>query len=310
MKTGLKIFFVIILILAVLAGIGFFVLKGWYDGNLEPVNKGGESKVVQVEIKKGTGNSGIAELLEKEGIIKNATVFKAYMKLNKINNLQAGKYTFDTSKDDVKAIIAKLQAGEIVDDSIKVTFIEGKSILDYAKIIADKTDNSLEDVFDLLKNEDYMNSLIEKYWFLTDEIKNPDIYYCLEGYLRPDTYIFENKEVSSETIINGILDHTDKLLTENKEAIENSGYTVHQILTLASVVEKEASRNEDMPGIAGVFYNRLNTNMSLGSDVTTYYAFQVDMTQSDLSKEQINTYNPYNTRRTKYEWKISCWTNL
>ena len=310
MKKGLKIFLILILVLVILAAIAFFCVKGWYDGNLEAVNKGKDTTIVQVEIEKGLGNVGIAELLEKEKVIKNATVFKVYMKLNNINGLQAGKYEFDTSKEDVKAVIEKLKNGDIRDESVKITFIEGKSILDYAKTIADKTDNSLEEVFDLLKNEDYLNSLIEKYWFITDEIRNEDIYYCLEGYLRPDTYIFENKSVSVETIINTILDHTDKLLTENREAIENSGYTVHQILTLASIVEKEASRDEDMPGIASVFYNRLRTNMSLGSDVTTYYAFQIDLAASDLSTEQINTYNPYNTRRTKYEWSFASRANL
>jgi len=304
MKKGLKIFLIIILILVILATIAFFVLKGWYEGNLEAINKGKETTLVQVEIEKGIGNAGIAELLEKEKVIKSATVFKIYMKLNNINGLQAGKYEFDTSKEDVKAVIEKLKTGNVRDESIKLTFIEGKSIIDYAKVITDKTDNSMEDVFDLLKNEEYINSLIEKYWFITDEIKNEDIYYCLEGYLRPDTYIFENQSVSVETIINSILDYTDKLLTEYRDAVENSGYTVHQILTLASIIEKEASMNEDMPEIAGVFYNRLNSNMSLGSDVTTYYAFQVDMATSDLSTEQINTYNPYNTRGPNMNGKL------
>lgn len=304
MKKGLVIFLVIVLILAALAGIGFLIAKGWYDSNLEAVNKDAKGETIQIEIEKGIGNSGIASLLEKNKVIKNATVFKIYMKLNKINNLQAGKYTFDNSKDDVKAVIAKLKAGEVDDDSVKITFIEGKTLVDYAKLIAEKTDNNLEDIFDLLRNEEYLNSLIEKYWFITDEIKNEDIYYSLEGYLRPDTYVFENRSISVEEIFNSILDYTDKLLTENKEAIENSGYTVHQILSLASVIEKEASNNEDMPGIAGVFYNRLNTNMSLGSDVTTYYAFNIDLAESDLTTTQINTYNPYNTRGPNMNGKL------
>lgn len=150
-----------------------------------------------------------------------------------------------------------------------------------------------EDVFELLKDEEYIDSLIEKYWFLTDEIKDENIYYPLEGYLLPDTYTFESVDVSVETIFNVILNFTDKFLSEYKDDFK---YTVHQTLTLASMAEMEGKSFEDREEIIGVFLNRIDIGMSLGSDVTTYYAFGVDMGESDLTKKQINTYNPYNTR--------------
>lgn len=304
MKKGLIIFLIIILILS-LVGIGtFFYLKNWYEGNLEAVQKNGKGEEISIEIKKGTSTIQIASLLEENKVIKSADAFKIYLKLNKLNNLQAGKYVFDNSKDDVKAVVQKLMAGDVRDDSIKIAFIEGKTMVDYAKTISEKTNNTMTQVFDLLKDEEYINSLIEKYWFITDEIKNGEIYYSLEGYLKPDTYTFENEDVSVEEIFNQILGWTDKFLAGYRAEIENSGYSVHQILTLASVVEKEASNSSDMPGIAGVFYNRLRTNMSLGSDVTTYYAFQVDMASSDLTSTQINSYNAYNTRGPNMNGKL------
>ena len=200
--------------------------------------------------------------------------------------------------------MSKLTNGDVADYSVTITFIEGKTIKDYAKLISEKTNNTLTDVFDLIKNEEYINSLIDKYWFITDEIKNEDIYYALEGYLKPDTYTFENEDVSVQEIFNQILNYTDKFLSNYRNDIENSRYTVHEILTLASVIEKEASNASDMPGIAGVFYNRLKTKMSLGSDVTTYYAFQIDLTESNLTSEQIGTYNPYNTRGPNMNGKL------
>ena len=304
MKKVLIIVLVIILVLALIAGGVFLYLKSWYEGNLEAVNASGKGEDISVEIEKGIGTTGIAELLEKNKVIKSADAFKIYVKLNKINNLQAGKYVFNNGKDNVEAITKKLASGDVEDNSITITFVEGKTIKDYAKAIADKTNNKMEDVFDLLKNQEYIDSLIQNYWFITEEIKSEDIYYALEGYLKPDTYTFENEDITVEEIFNQILGYTDKFLTTYKAQIENSGYSVHQILTLASIIEKEASNKEDMPGIAEVFYNRLKTNMSLGSDVTTYYAFQVDLAESDLTNTQINTYNPYNTRGPNMNGKL------
>ena len=304
MKKVLNILLVIIIVLVLAAGGVFLYLKNWYESSLKSVNENGKGKQIEVEIKKGTSTANIAALLEKNKVIKNADAFKIYLKLNKEKNLQAGKYVFDNGKDDVKAVVAKLTTGDVKDVSIKITFIEGKTIRDYAMTIAAHTENTVEDVLGLLENEEYINSLIEKYWFITEEIKDENIYYALEGYLRPDTYTFENENVTAEEIFNNILNYTDKLLSEYREQIENSGYTVHQILTLASVIEKEASNVEDMPAIAGVFYNRLKAKMNLGSDVTTYYAFQIDLSEKDLTSAQINTENAYNTRTPSMSGKL------
>ena len=76
------------------------------------------------------------------------------------------------------------------------------------------------------------------------------------------------------------------------------------MLSLASMIELEAKNAEDRAEVSGVFYNRLNKNMSLGSDVTTYYAYKVDMGERDLYMSEINGYNPYNTRGPRMEGKL------
>jgi UPF0755 protein len=96
----------------------------------------------------------------------------------------------------------------------------------------------------------------------------------------------------------------DKKLTSMKDQIENSNLTVHQMLTMASMAELEGKTTADRSEIIGVFYNRLNAKMSLGSDVTTYYAFKVDMGDRDLTKQELNTYNAYNTRGPNMNGKI------
>lgn len=300
MKKLVTIIISIVIILAIITVITIIT----YRNNLKPMKNEQDGEEIIVEIPEGYGVNKIAELLKEKSVIKSDIAFRVYSKLNKVNNLQAGKYCFNNGKENVEKIIQKLANGEVFKEEISITFIEGKNMRNIAKIIAKNTNNTEEDVFKLLENEEYIDSLIEKYWFLTNEIKDENIYYALEGYLLPDTYNFENTNVSVEKIFNVILNFMDKYLSEYKNEIENSNLTVHQILTLASITELEGKTDEDRAEIIGVFYNRINKKMNLGSDVTTYYAFKVDMGERDLKTKEINTYNPYNTRGPNMEGKI------
>ena len=299
MKKGLVVIIAIII-------VGIVGTCIFYNTGLSPLEKSSgnaDKKVVRVEIKEGMGISQIADLLVKEGIIRSANIMKIYSKLNNVNGLQAGKYDL-TPEEDTKTIISHIVNGEVADDSVKITFIEGKNMRYIAKTIAEKTTNTEEDVFKLLENESYIDSLIEKYWFISDEVKQDEIYYPLEGYLLPDTYVFESEDVSVKEIFNVILNFTEKFLNGYKEDIENNNLTVHQILTMASLAELEGKSLEDRKEIVGVFFNRIYSGMSLGSDVSTYYAFKVDMGDRDLTVKELNTENPYNTRGPNMSGKI------
>ena len=271
----------------------------WYNIEIKAVEKG-DGQVIRIEIQEGSGTAYIASLLEENNVIKSANAMKIYAKLNNISNLQAGKYDLDNS-EDLSTLLSHIQNGEIVNEEIKITFIEGKNMRSVAKAIAEKTVNTEEDVFELLEDEEYIDSLIDKYWFLNEDIKNNDIYYALEGYLLPDTYIFENEEVSVRTIFNVVLNYMDNFLTENKDKIK---YNVHELMTLASIAELEGVSDSDRKEIVGVLVNRLQNNMSLGSDVTSYYAFKVDMGERDLYAKELKTENPYNTRGPNMEGKL------
>ena len=96
----------------------------------------------------------------------------------------------------------------------------------------------------------------------------------------------------------------EKVLEEYKEKIDASDLNVHEILTLASIVEMESVHTEDRKDVASVVYNRLDRNMAIQSDVTTYYAFKVDMGERDLYQKELDTYNPYNTRGPNMEGKL------
>lgn len=301
-ENGFSKILLILIVLVIICGIGGFIAYNTYNSLLEPLQSNSEKIVVTIT--EGSGISGIADKLEKEGVIKSANAFKVYCKLSKDTiTMQAGKYELDKSMS-VQDIVKNLSSGQIVDETVKITFVEGKNMRNIASVIAKKTNNTEEDIFNLLQNEEYIDSLIKKYWFIDEDIKDEDIYYSLEGYLYPDTYILADKNEDVKTIFGRMLDKMESILNEYKEDIENSKYSVHELLSLASVVELEAKNDEDRDEVAGVFYNRLNRKMALQSDVTTYYACKIDMSERDLTAAELARKNPYNTRSSSMAGKL------
>lgn len=288
----LKKKFKIILVLVAILLIGIATLLGTYCYFKSPVSN--DKKEVSIVIENGSTISDIAALLKKEGLIKDENFFKLYVKLKKVSNVYAAKYYFSPSMN-LDEIINTLNEGGYNENEISITFKEGINMRGIAKLIKENTSNSEDDVYKKLKDEKYLNSVIEKYWFLTDDIKNSKIYYSLEGYLFPDTYRFNSKDVTVEEIFNKMLDQMEKELNKYKKQIENSKYSIHELMTLASITQSEGYNEDDFKNIASVFYNRLKTGMALGSCVTSYYGVKKDMTDELLQKD-IDASNPYNTR--------------
>ncbi len=266
-----------------------------YQSFLRPVSHDKTLKEIVIPAK--TTSKGISKILITNKVIKNDKFFVLYLKINHINDLKAGTYQLSESMS-LKEIVKLLQKGNSYNDqTIKITFKEGINFRELARVIEASTNNTYEDVlnFGSLENKDYLNSLIEDYWFVTDSILNPDIYYPLEGYLYPDTYYFRSKDVTVAEIFNKLLDQMQVVLDPFKENILNSNYSIHELLTLASIAEKEASIPTDRSKVVSVFINRLNKNMSLGSDITARYGIKLDDTRA-LTKSEYNNNNPYNTR--------------
>lgn len=279
-----------------LIGIGCSI----YVYNLSPVND--NDTVISFEVQSGESFLTIASNLKDENLIRSELFYKLYVKLHDVSGLQAGTY-YISSDMGVEELVKVLSGNSINANVMNITFKEGLHMRKIADTIAQATSYTVEEVLEVGANEQFLNQLISEYWFLTDDILNEDIYYPLEGYLFPNTYQF-NKDVSIEEIFRTMLDGMDTVLTPYKEEIENSEYSIHEILTLASIVELEAAGSDDRAGVAGVFYNRLENNWSLGSDVTTYYAIKVDMNERDLYKSELNDYNAYNTRSSKMAGKL------
>ncbi len=278
----------------------------WYEMSIKQPNTDSSQDIqAVVEIKTGTSTKEILNELKQNKVIKSTLASKIYIALHDVKGLQAGKYLF-TGNENLQVVLETLSLGKVMDETVNITFLEGKNMRYIASTIAENTNNTANDVYELLEDKDYILSLIDKYWFLSERIENQNIYYPLEGYLYPDTYSFENKDVSVKTIFEKMLDKMDKVLSKYREIPSSVGqkYTAHEILTIASIVELEGNNSDNRAKIASVIYNRLNANMSLGSDVTTYYAIKVDMGERDLYSKEINTYNPYNTRGPNMEGKL------
>lgn len=271
-----------------------------YTNGIKKVSN--DSKEIEFVVKKGNNFYNIASSLKSQNLIKSEFWYKIYVKFNNTNKIKEGTYKLSKNMS-VKEIVKTLSDSKLGINGIKITFKEGNNMYDVIDGIIENTNNTKEDIDTLLSDTNYIDSLIEKYWFINDEVKNENIYYTLEGYLYPDTYQIK-KDASVSDIFTIMLDEMDKKLTPYRDKIEKSEYSIHEILTLASIVELEGTTKEDRKLIAGVFENRLKANMNLGSDVTTYYGAKVRLSERDLYASELQDENSYNTRSSKMIGKL------
>ena len=258
-----------------------------------PVQRNSQEDI-EVVITSGTSTRDIGNILKEKDLIRSSFVFSVYVKMSRTHNLKADTYLFHKSMS-LGEIVDELSKGSSYNpDMVKLVFKEGLRITDYAKVISNNTNHTYEEVIGVFQNREYVKTLIPKYWFLTDVILDEAIYYPLEGYLSPDTYHFDNKDVEIVDIIEKMLEETDKKLVKYQSQIAEN---VHYYLTMASIVELEGTALDNRKMIVQIFKNRLNSGMNLGSDVTTYYGIQATM-NGDLSSDQFASVNGYNTRST------------
>ncbi len=294
-QTVRKIVFIILLLLtitvaAVITG-GYFYIKNI----LEPVDSDSKEKAA-VTIPIGSSTSSIGAKLEEEGIIKDGTAFRYYVKYKNESGFQAGDYELSPSMT-MDEIIAIMKSGKVMKEAVATISVpEGIWLEDIAARIAKELDLKQEDVIKKLDDEKYMKALVNEYWFLTEDILNEDIRHPLEGYLFPATYDFE-EEPSVEVVVKDMLDKTDSVLKKYRSEIEDRDYSIHEMMTLASIIEEEASAKADRTKISKVFYNRLDKNMILQTDPTVVYARGEQ--SGEITQDDLDAKSPYNTYKQK-----------
>lgn len=283
------IFLSILLILVLAASAG-----GWYImQSMSPVESS-EPEEVDMEIEQGYSAADTAAMLEENNLIHNDTVFRYYLRATSDSTIQAGHYMFSQDMT-MREIASQLGKGPNAEPGIVFTVPEGVWLEDIAAVISENTSYSEEEVIGELGSPEFITEAIEQHSIVTDEVNGEEILYPLEGYLFPSTYEFFDEDTELQVILHEMIERTEESMVEYASQIEESDYTVHQLLTIASIVEREAQYDVDRPLIAGVIENRLSADMRLEVDPTVAYAIREHRYMT--SYDDLDTESPYNTYR-------------
>lgn len=269
-----RIVLIVVATLIVIGGILVYSIYSYIKTSLEPFDAS-NSEVTQIEVPIGTSNKGIGEILENEKVIKSGLVFNYYTKFNNFTDFQSGYYQMapNMTLDEIAKMLEDGGTAEPVEVAdAKIIIPEGFTVDQIAGRIADLTEFSADDFMELMTDEQYFQELLKEYpELLTSVSESEGVKYPLEGYLFPATYDYY-KEMSLKDIVNQMVAKANNVLAFYFENIQEMGYTVNELLTVASLVEKEGVKDADRKKIAQVFYNRLEVDMPIQSDISVLYA--------------------------------------
>ena len=279
-KSHLKAFFISLLIFLALISAGGYFGYQYVLASLEPVDPTSK-EYVTVQIPDGASVQEIGSTLEKAGLVKHGIVFGMYTKYKNYSDLKAGYYNLQKSMstDD---LIKELQKGGTAEAQEPVlaslTIPEGYTIDQIAQAVGQLQGNFKEpltaDAFlAKVQDDNFISQEVSKYSNLLESLptKESGARYRLEGFLFPATYSIK-ESTTIESLIDEMLAAMDKTLTPHYSTIKSKNLTVNELLTIASLVEKEGAKTDDRKMIAGVFYNRLNLGMPLQSNIAILYA--------------------------------------
>ncbi|HEM3660314.1 TPA: endolytic transglycosylase MltG [Streptococcus suis] len=280
-KRIVSVIMSIIVVAVLVTGVTGYM---WVKSSLEPVNAKA-TEVIQVEIPEGSSTLEIGKILVDNKLIKNATIFNYYSKIKSYNNFQSGFYNLkqNMSVDDIAKALQESGTPTAQKEAAgKILIVEGYTLTQIAQAITDntktedkndKTPFTTEQFMATVTNQDFINRMVATYPKLFASLPAADsgVIYQLEGYLFPAVYEYSD-ETTIEELVEQMIAAMDNRLQPYYETITAKNLTVNEVLTLASLVEKEGSTDEDRRNIASVFFNRLNAAMPLQSNIAILYA--------------------------------------
>ena len=273
-------FLVTLLILLALLGVGGFYGYRYAESALQPIDPSSK-QYVKVQIPEGSNSQEIGSILEKSGLIKHGLLFTAYVKYKNYSDLKSGYYNLQKSMSTEDLIKALQKGGTPEPQEVvyaNLTIPEGFTLEQIAQTVAQlqgefKEPLTAEAFMTKVQDENFIAQEVAKYPKLLESLpaKDSGVRYRLEGYLFPATYTIK-ESTTIESLIDEMLATMDKNLSPHYATIKEKNLTVNELLTIASLVEKEGAKTEDRKLIAGVFYNRLNLGMPLQSNIAILYA--------------------------------------
>lgn len=289
-KAANKVVTWIIGVLIILIIVLGFASYHYVSSSLKPLNKDSKAQVT-VKIPIGSTNKEVATKLENKNVIKSATVFNYYVKTHNFSDFQAGTYSFSPSQT-LSQITSELQQGPVKRVVDKVTIKEGVTIEEIGTAIQKETKFKKADFLKLMKDETYLKQLQKKYPKLLDStMASKKVRYHLEGYLFPARYDVYQGD-SLKTLVNSMVLKMNQVMAPYYSQISDKDLTVQETLTLASLVEREGVTKSDRRKIAGVFFNRLDIDMPIQSDISVMYALNTH--KESLTNKDTAVKSPYN----------------
>ena len=284
-KSHKRAIIITLVVLVVIAAAGIFAYQTFFGDKTGEVKQGAEIEVV---IPAGSSTDKIASILVDDGVIPSAKAFTERVKqLDQAASLQSGSYLM-IGGDDLDKIIKMLASGQT---GRQLVIPEGFNL----RQIADKVEATCGiDAEEFYAQTQKASDYVAEYPFLEGVYNN-----SMEGFLYPDTYRV-NLSATPDDIIRMMLDQfAAQIATVDMSYAASKNLTLYDVVTMASMVEKEYQAESDKAPIAAVFYNRLQKGITLGSDVTTYYAVGKDMTE-ELTVSDLASDSPYNTRNPNH----------
>ncbi|MGB8953959.1 MAG: endolytic transglycosylase MltG [Tumebacillaceae bacterium] len=278
-----KWWYIFVAIILFLGGALFYV-----QSQFQPPNQSGQA--VDFVVAEGAGASEVSQELKDKELIKNPTFFRLYLSYEGLSGqLKAGKY-YLTQGLSVEEIANALVGGDIRYGTKKFTIPEGLTVDQIADALEQQNIVDKESFLAEADTGDFT-----EYPFVKDIPNVPGMKHRLEGYLFPDTYeVFQN--ATAHQIVSTMLKQTSDVITpEWQDQMKKSSMTLHQTLTLASLVEREARVETERPVIAGVMENRLKANPPMMLQIDATVQFALGKTKETLLYKDLEIDSPYNT---------------
>ncbi|MCL1990692.1 MAG: endolytic transglycosylase MltG [Defluviitaleaceae bacterium] len=296
----LKSFIRFVITLAMIAGISYggylFVMHTIETHSFVPRDEtASPTDYIRLEIVSGMRAADVIDILYEEDLIRHDIIASLIVRFRGWGRIQVGEYQVHAGLS-LADMFDMFSDGDVARPNVTYVIIpEGLLITRIAELFGETLGIDDEELLELWADEDFLVKLIDEYWFLTDDILNPDLLFPLEGYIIPIRHEIPEGETDLSAITRAILNMTERILGyyQIRGYVENQALTFHELLSFAAIVQGETGRADQMADVAGVFWNRLEAGMTWQSDVSAQYL--LDERVVHVLYEHLTVDSPFNT---------------